>query len=49
MECKPGRRNTGKSEKLQTVSVPGSWLVKFKKIISWESCESWKKGVPMYH
>jgi hypothetical protein len=37
MECKPGRRNTGKSEKLQKVSVPGSWLVKFKKIISGES------------
>jgi hypothetical protein len=44
MECMPGRRNTGKSEKLQKVSVPGGWLVKFKKIISMKPGNPEKKG-----
>jgi len=46
MECMPGRKNTGKFEKLQKVSVPGSWLVKFKKIISLKPGNPVKKGVP---
>jgi hypothetical protein len=44
MECMPGRKNTGKFEKLQKVSVPGSRLVKFKKIISLKPGNPEKKG-----
>jgi hypothetical protein len=46
MECLPGRMEAGKFEKLQKPSIPGSWLVKFKKIISRKPGNPVKKGVP---